>query len=321
MPKLKEYGEYSMCEFIKINVKDDVVVLLEDSKMGDTIKVDDKEIQILQDTPKGHKIAIKNIDRDNEVLKYGYSIGKAKEDIKVGQWVHSHNIKTGLDGILEYKFESKKLENTVKENDIYFKGYVRENGDIGIRNEIWIVNTVGCINKTCAILAREGNKLINDKIDGVHHFEHPHGCSQLGDDLENTRKILSGLVNHPNAAGVLVVGLGCENNTLESFKTVLEPINHNRVKFLNIQDVEDEIEEGKKLIKELVDYSSKFEREDVHISKLKIGLKCGGSDAFSGITANPLLGRVSDNLVSLGATSIQTEVPEMFGAETILRVE
>ncbi len=318
MPKLKEYGEYSMCEFIKINVKDDVVVLLEDSKMGDTIKVDDKEIQILQDTPKGHKIAIKNIDRDNEVLKYGYSIGKAKEDIKVGQWVHSHNIKTGLDGILEYKFESKKLENTVKENDIYFKGYVRENGDIGIRNEIWIVNTVGCINKTCAILAREGNKLINDKIDGVHHFEHPHGCSQLGDDLENTRKILSGLVNHPNAAGVLVVGLGCENNTLESFKTVLEPINHNRVKFLNIQDVEDEIEEGKKLIKELVDYSSKFEREDVHISKLKIGLKCGGSDAFSGITANPLLGRVSDNLVSLGATSIQTEVPEMFGAETIL---
>ncbi|WP_286312465.1 UxaA family hydrolase, partial [Romboutsia ilealis] len=140
-----------MCEFIKINVKDDVVVLLEDSKMGDTIKVDDKEIQILQDTPKGHKIAIKNIDRDNEVL--------------------------------EYKFESKKLENTVKENDIYFKGYVRENGDIGIRNEIWIVNTVGCINKTCAILAREGNKLINDKIDGVHHFEHPHGCSQLGDDL------------------------------------------------------------------------------------------------------------------------------------------
>ncbi len=282
MPKLKEYGEYSMCEFIKINVKDDVVVLLEDSKMGDTIKVDDKEIQILQDTPKGHKIAIKNIDRDNEVL--------------------------------EYKFESKKLENTVKENDIYFKGYVRENGDIGIRNEIWIVNTVGCINKTCAILAREGNKLINDKIDGVHHFEHPHGCSQLGDDL----KILSGLVNHPNAAGVLVVGLGCENNTLESFKTVLEPINHNRVKFLNIQDVEDEIEEGKKLIKELVDYSSKFEREDVHISKLKIGLKCGGSDAFSGITANPLLGRVSDNLVSLGATSIQTEVPEMFGAETIL---
>ena len=199
-----------------------------------------------------------------------------------------------------------------------FKGYVRENGDIGIRNEIWIINTVGCINKTCAILAREGNKLINDKVDGVHHFEHPHGCSQLGDDLDNTRKILSGLVNHPNAAGVLVVGLGCENNTLESFKAILDPINNNRVKFLNIQDVENEIEEGKKLISELVEYASKFEREDVHISKLKIGLKCGGSDAFSGITANPLLGRLSDELVSLGGTSIQTEVPEMFGAETIL---
>ena len=307
-----------MCEFIKINVKDDVVVLLDDSKMGDIIKVDDKEIQILQDTPKGHKIAIKNINKDKDVLKYGYSIGKAKEDITVGQWVHSHNIKTGLDGILEYKFKPNNLENNLKENDIYFKGYVRENGDVGIRNEIWIINTVGCINKTCSILAREGNKLINDKVDGVHHFEHPHGCSQLGDDLDNTRKILSGLVNHPNAAGVLVVGLGCENNTLESFKTILEPINSNRVKFLNIQDVENEIEEGKKLINELVEYASKFEREDVHISKLKIGLKCGGSDAFSGITANPLLGRISDELVSLGGTSIQTEVPEMFGAETIL---
>lgn len=318
MPKPKEHGECSMCKFIKINAKDDVVVLLYDSKIGDVINVDGKNIEILQDTPKGHKIAIKNIEKDSYVLKYGYSIGKAKEDIKIGEWIHSHNIKTGLDGILKYNFKSNKLENTVKENNIYFKGYVRENGDIGIRNEIWIVNTVGCINKTCAILAREGNKLINDKVDGVHHFEHPHGCSQLGDDLENTRKILSGLVNHPNAAGVLVVGLGCENNTLESFKTILEPINHNRVKFLNIQDVEDEIDEGKKLIKELVDYSSKFEREDVHISKLKIGLKCGGSDAFSGITANPLLGRLSDYLVSLGATSIQTEVPEMFGAETIL---
>lgn len=307
-----------MCEFIKINVKDDVVVLLNDSKKGDIIKIDDKEIQVLQDTPKGHKIAIKNIKKDNDVLKYGYSIGKAKEDIKIGEWVHSHNIKTGLDGILDYKFTTERIENSVRDKEVYFRGYVRENGDIGIRNEIWIINTVGCINKTSAILAKEGNKLINDKVDGVHYFEHPHGCSQLGDDLENTRKILSGLVNHPNASGVLVVGLGCENNTLDSFKSILEPINHDRIKFLNIQDVEDEIEEGKKLIKELVDYSSKFEREDIHISKLKIGLKCGGSDAFSGITANPLLGRLSDELVSLGGTSIQTEVPEMFGAETIL---
>lgn len=307
-----------MCKYIKIHKDDDVVVLLADGVKGDAIQLDDTKVELLQDTPKGHKVAIKEIAKGKDVLKYGYSIGKAKEDIKVGEWVHSHNLKTGLDGILEYKFNKNELENEVKDSDIFFKGYVRENGDVGIRNEIWVINTVGCINKTCALLVKEGNKLINDKVDGVHYFEHPHGCSQLGDDLENTRKILSGLVNHPNAAGVLVVGLGCENNTLDSFKEILEPINHNRVKFMNIQDVENEVEEGKKLISELVDYASKFEREDVHISKLKIGLKCGGSDAFSGITANPLLGRLSDKIVSLGGTSIQTEVPEMFGAETIL---
>lgn len=307
-----------MSQFIKINTKDDVVVLLKEFKKDEIINIDNKSINVLQDTPKGHKIAIKNIIKDSDILKYGYSIGKAKEDIKEGEWIHSHNMKTGLDGILDYDFNPSISDYTTKDSNITFKGYVRDNGEVGVRNEIWIINTVGCINKTCDLLAKNANKMKFDNIDGVYHFEHPYGCSQLGSDLENTRKILSGLVNHPNAGGVLVVGLGCENNTLSSFKEILEPINHKRVKFLNIQDVQDEIEEGKKLLIELMDYASKFKREDVHISKLKIGLKCGGSDAFSGITANPLLGRISDEIVSLGGTSIQTEVPEMFGAETIL---
>ncbi|MDS0526444.1 altronate dehydratase family protein [Clostridium sp. SHJSY1] len=307
-----------MQKVIKINHDDDVVVLLEDCKAGEIINNRDEEIKLLEDVAKGHKVAIKNIEKGQDILKYGYSIGKAKEDIKVGEWVHSHNLGTGLGEILEYSFKGAIEENVKENSDITFKGYVRDNGEVGIRNEIWIINTVGCINKTCAILAKEGNKLINDKVDGVYHFEHPFGCSQLGSDLENTRKILADLVNHPNAAGVLVVALGCENNTLESFKELLEPINHDRIKFLRTQDVEDEIEEGKKLIGELVEYASKFEREDVNISKLKIGLKCGGSDAFSGVTANPLLGRISNTITALGGTAIQTEVPEMFGAETIL---
>ncbi|ADL51989.1 UxaA family hydrolase [Clostridium cellulovorans] len=307
-----------MHRIVKINHDDDVVVLLEDSTIGEVIVADEQEIKLLNDIPKGHKVAIKNIEKGQDVLKYGYSIGKAKEDIKVGEWIHSHNLGTGLGEILEYNFKGA-MKQTVKENSaITFKGYVRDNGEVGIRNEIWIINTVGCINKTCANLAREGNKLINDKVDGVYHFEHPFGCSQLDSDLENTRKILANLVNHPNAAGVLVVALGCENNTLESFKELLEPINEERVKFLRVQDVEDEIEEGKKLLGELIQYASKFEREHVNISKLKIGLKCGGSDAFSGVTANPLLGRISNEITSLGGTAIQTEVPEMFGAETIL---
>ncbi|MBD7910763.1 MULTISPECIES: altronate dehydratase family protein [Clostridium] len=305
-----------MHKVIKINHDDDVAVLLEDGKAGEGINIG--EIKLVNDIPKGHKVAIKNIKKGQDILKYGYSIGKAKEDIKVGDWVHSHNLGTGLGEILEYNFKGDIKEVHKEKSDLTFKGYVRDNGEVGIRNEIWIINTVGCINKTCAILAREGNKLINDKVDGVYHFEHPFGCSQLGSDLENTRKILADMVNHPNAAGVLVVSLGCENNTLESFKEILEPINHDRIKFLRVQDVEDEVEEGKKLIGELVEYASKFEREDVNISKLKIGLKCGGSDAFSGVTANPLLGRISNTLTTLGGTAIQTEVPEMFGAETIL---
>ena len=255
-----------MSQFVKINKDDDVVVLLEDGVKGKIIDVDGEQITLLEDTPKGHKVAIKEIKKDNDVLKYGYSIGKAKEDIKVGQWIHSHNMRTGLDGILEYDFKENTLSQEKSHKDIFFKGYVRDNGEVGIRNEIWIINTVGCINKTCTLLAKEGQKLLNDKVDGIYNFEHPHGCSQLGDDLENTKKI----------------------------------------------------EEGMKLIEELVYYASKFEREVVHISKLKIGLKCGGSDAFSGITANPLLGRLSDEIIRLGGTSIQTEVPEMFGAETIL---
>lgn len=307
-----------MQKVIKINHDDDVVVLLEDCKAGEVINNKDEEIKLLEDVAKGHKVAIKNINKGQDVLKYGYSIGKAKEDIKVGEWVHSHNLGTGLGEILEYTFKGDAEETPVQKSDITFKGYVRDNGEVGIRNEIWIINTVGCINRTCASLAKEGNKLINDKIDGVYHFEHPFGCSQLGSDLDNTRKILADLVNHPNAAGVLVVSLGCENNTLESFKEILEPINHDRIKFLKVQDVEDELEDGKKLLGELVEYASKFEREDVNISKLKIGLKCGGSDAFSGVTANPLLGRITNTLTSLGGTAIQTEVPEMFGAETIL---
>lgn len=307
-----------MHKIIKINVDDDVVVMLEDAKKGEVIENGDQKITLLNDVPMGHKVAIREIKKGEDIIKYGYSIGKAKQDIKVGEWVHSHNLATGLGEILEYKFNGGVEDTKVVKSDLTFKGYVRDNGEVGIRNEIWIINTVGCINKTCEILAKEGNKLINDKVDGVYNFPHPFGCSQLGDDFEYTRKILANLVNHPNAAGVLVVSLGCENNTLEGFKELLEPINHDRIKFLKTQDVEDEIEEGKKLIKELVDYASKFEREDVSISKLKIGVKCGGSDAFSGVTANPLLGRISNELTSAGGTVIQTEVPEMFGAETIL---
>ncbi len=265
----------------------------------------------------GHKKALRDIKAGEDIIKYGYSIGHALEDIKAGEHVHTHNIKTNLSGTLEYEYNRTgyELKDAPKRT---FMGYVREDGSVGIRNEIWIVNTVGCVNKTSEILAREATKLYGDKVDGIFNFVHPFGCSQLGDDQATTQAILKGMVNHPNAAGVLVLGLGCENNNMAVFKPLLGDVNEKRVKFLITQEHDDEIGEALKLIGELVEYAQTFKREECDLSKLVIGLKCGGSDGFSGLTANPLIGRVSDRIIAAGGSTILTEVPEMFGAETIL---
>jgi len=256
----------------------------------------------------GHKIALCDIKKGENVIKYGYPIGHATEDIKAGDSVHTHNVKTNLSEILEYTYEPE-FEKVERREERYFMGYVRPNGDVGIRNEIWIVNTVGCVNKVAETLAKKT---------GAKAFPHPFGCSQLGDDQKTTQLILKGMVNHPNAAAVLVLGLGCENNNIDVFKEVLGQWDDNRVKFLNCQDVEDEIAEGVKIIEELKKYADTFKREKVSVSKLKVGLKCGGSDGYSGITGNPLVGRFSDMLISYGGSTVLTEVPEMFGAEQIL---
>ncbi len=268
-------------------------------------KLDNVEVN-LED---GHKYALCDIKAGENIIKYGNPIGHATQDIKKGEHVHSHNVKTNLSDLLEYKYEPIEVLTEKVDTDKTFLGYVRENGDVGIRNEVWIINTVGCVNKIAKTLA---------KHTGAICFEHPFGCSQLGDDQTVTQKILKGLVNHPNAGGVLVLGLGCENNNIAEFKKVLGPYDEKRVRFLNCQDYEDEIEEGIKVIEELQAYADTFQRQPVPVSKLKLGLKCGGSDGFSGITGNPLVGRVSDKLISYGGSCVLTEVPEMFGAEHLL---
>lgn len=257
----------------------------------------------------GHKYAICDIKKGENIIKYGMPIGHATEDIKKGDHVHTHNVKTNLSGKMEYTYNPVKYPTEKIESNLTFMGYVRENGDVGIRNDIWIVNTVGCVNKTAQILAEKT---------GAKYFSHPFGCSQLGDDQTITQTILKGMVNHPNAGGVLVLGLGCENNNIEVFKKVLGSWDETRVKFLNAQDYDDEIEKGIELIYELKNNAEKNKREPIHISKLKVGLKCGGSDGFSGITANPLVGRFCDKLTSMNGSCVLTEVPEMFGAEQLL---
>ena len=257
----------------------------------------------------GHKYALRDIKAGEDIIKYGNPIGHATEDIKKGEHVHSHNVKTNLSGNLEYTYDPKFYDIPKESGDRTFMGYIRDNGEVGIRNDIWIVNTVGCVNKVAEKIAEKT---------GALHFPHPFGCSQLGDDQSITQKILAGMVNHPNAAGILVLGLGCENNNIEVFKSVLGEYDPNRVKFLNTQDASDDVAEGVKIVKALQKWAKKFKRVPVPISKLKLGLKCGGSDGYSGITGNPLVGRLSDKLIAMGGSCVLTEVPEMFGAEHLL---
>ena len=306
--------------FLKINPADSVVVCLRAMKAGEIIAADGKEIKLLQDTPAGHKVLLEDKSEGEDIIKYGYPIGHALKDLKAGEWVNENNLKTNLAGTLEYTYNPVDEKLTILKENGTFKGYVRKNGDVGVRNEIWIVPTVGCVNGIAEHLAKQlETETRLDGIDAVHAWHHNYGCSQLSEDHEATRKILRDIVLHPNAAGVLVLSLGCENNQPDDFMQMLGDYDRDRIKLVVTQKVEgDETEECMKVLRGIYALAKEDKREDVPVSKLRVGLKCGGSDGFAGITANPLEGEFSDWLVAQGGTSILTEVPEMFGAETIL---
>lgn len=306
--------------YLKINPDDNVVVAIQPLAKGEVITVDGCDITIKDDVPAGHKVLLKDLMAGENVIKYGYPIGHAKEDKQAGSWMNENNIKTNLAGLLNYSYNPKLVDVSAPDEGRTFKGYVRKNGDVGVRNEIWIIPTVGCVNGIVNQLVEKLKAETGSKgVDAIVGFPHNYGCSQLGDDHENTKKVLRDMVLHPNAGAVLVVGLGCENNQPDVFRQFCGDFDEERVKFFVAQKVEgDEIEEGMKLLRPLYEKAAADVRVDVPISKLRIGLKCGGSDGFSGITANPLLGVFSDYIVSQGGTSVLTEVPEMFGAETIL---
>ena len=307
-----------MQNFLKINDNDNVIVALQTLAQGTEVILEDgSKITANVEVPAGHKMAIQDIPAGSEVIKYGYRIGNAKEDIGIGDWIHTHNVKTALGDLLEYTYDPTPVEE-VKTDDVTFMGFNRPDGKVGVRNEIWVIPTVGCVNNVASAIAKQANAYVKGSVSEVIAFPHPYGCSQMGDDQENTRKILADLINHPNAGGVLVLGLGCENSNIDVLKPYIGNYDENRVKFLVAQESDDEIADAVEIIKGLIDYAAGFEREPISVSKLVIGMKCGGSDGLSGITANPLVGRFSDMLISKGGTTILTEVPEMFGAETIL---
>lgn len=308
-----------MKEFIKINECDNVIIALRDYKKDEVIDLEDEKITLLEDINRGHKIAIKNINKGENIVKYGLPIGYALEDIKIGNWVHTHNTKTNLKDLNSYSYTPKFTDRKLDLEDIKVNVYKRKNGDVGVRNELWIVPTVGCVNGIAqrikdAFLAEVGEL----EIDNINVLTHNYGCSQLGEDHINTRIILQNTVKHPNAGGVLVLGLGCENNQVAEFEKTLGEYDGERVKFLISQEVDDEIEIGKNILLDLYNQMKNDKREEASISAINFGLECGGSDGLSGITANPMLGYFSDYIIALGGTTVLTEVPEMFGAETLL---
>lgn len=307
-------------KLIQIYERDDVAVAVEPIIKGETLSWGAQSVTALENIPQGHKIALRDLTEGQSIMKYGYAIGHTKCFIKKGAWIHSHNLATNLNGTLSYTYQPvTPLKADTKNCVKTFQGYVRKDGNVGTRNEIWIIPTVSCVNATVRMLADNANALYGEKCDGIYAYPHNAGCSQLGDDFETTQRILASIVHHPNAGGVLLVSLGCENNDWEHFLPALGEIDRNRVKIMITQDVDgDEVEHGMKLIEELVEEISNDKRQEVPVSKLKIAFKCGGSDAFSGITANPLCGKITNRMTACGGSAILTEVPEMFGAETIL---
>ena len=306
-----------MKSFIKINPSDNVAVALVPLSKGTVIKLDDTTLTLTEDIMQGHKFSLNNLKPGDSIIKYGNPIGHATAEIPAGSWIHTHNLKTGLGDLLTYTY-NKNVSDLPHKEPKFFQGYRRKDGRVGVRNEIWIIPTVGCVNNVATAIERNSQKYITGQIDSICAFPHPYGCSQMGDDQNNTRQILADLINHPNAAGVLVLGLGCENSNIDELKKYIGDYDKDRVRFLVAQESEDEISDGVEIVKQLISYASAFKREPISASELVIGMKCGGSDGLSGITANPTVGAFSDKLIAMGGSTILTEVPEMFGAEVSL---
>lgn len=304
-----------MANCIKIHPSDNVAVALRELPAGTAL--DGQSVTTIDVIPAGHKVALCDLRTGDPVIKYGFPIGHCVKDAPAGSWLHTHNVKTNLGDQLDYAYAPVPCGVTPEAADT-FMGFRRAGGRAGVRNEIWIIPTVGCVNNVATALARAAQADVHGSVDEVVAFPHPYGCSQMSEDQDNTRKMLANLIRHPNAGGVLVLGLGCENSNIDTIKPYLADADLSRVRFLVCQDVEDEMAEGGRLLREIIDLAAEDKREAIPTTELVVGLKCGGSDGFSGITANPVIGRFSDRLIARGGSTILTEVPEMFGAETLL---
>jgi altronate hydrolase len=305
-------------DVLKLHPSDNVVVALMLLDGETNVSIDGRSLLVRESIPVGHKIALSDLHVGAAVMKYGEPIGQVTQPVERGSWLHSHNVKTNLEGTVDYRYEPVTTWPQASGASRTFDGYRRSNGTVGTRNEVWILNTVGCVNRAADSIARICREEFGERMDGVHAFTHPYGCSQSGDDLDNTRRILAGLIGHPNAGGVLLLGLGCEDNQIDSLLRVAGDVDPARLRFFDSQDVDDEVEHGVTMGRELVGAMEQDRRDSHPLSDLVVGLECGGSDGLSGVTANPLVGRIADRITAQGGGAILSEVPEMFGAEQTL---
>lgn len=309
-----------MQDAIKIHSLDNVAVALRDLDAGHTVELPPLTVQLQQAVTRGHKFALRPIAEGELVIKYGLPIAHATQPVAAGEVIHSSNARTNLSDLDEYDYQPEFVEVPPQPGDREVQIYRRASGEVGIRNELWILPTVGCVNGIARQILQRFLKETDNAAgtDGAFLFSHTFGCSQLGQDHENTRTMLQNMVRHPNAGAVLVIGLGCENNQVDAFRETLGLPESDRIKFMVCQQHDDEVEAGLAHLHALYEVMRHDKRQPGKLSELKFGLECGGSDGFSGITANPLLGRFSDQMIANGGTTVLTEVPEMFGAERIL---
>lgn len=316
-PAIPTGGDAAMPALFRVDPRDAVATALRDLAAGDAVEVGGERVTLRDAVARGHKVAVRAVAPGEPVLKFGFPIGTATAQIVPGDWVHTHNVRTALATRGDYRRGTPDAPVATRPGGS-FRGYRRAGGRVGTRNEIWVLPTVGCVARTAQKIAERAGRMFAGKVDGVNAFTHPFGCSQLGDDLNGTRAVLAALAAHPNAGGVLLVGLGCESNQLSTLMAEIDESAHPRIRAVAAQFAGDEVEEGLAAVEELVAVAERAVREEVPLSELVLGVKCGGSDGFSGLTANPLVGRMSDAVTGAGGSAILTEIPEIFGAEQLL---
>jgi altronate hydrolase len=308
----------SLPDAVLIDPADDVAVALRSIEAGEAIKLGERLLTVNEPVSRGHKLAVRAIAAGDPVRRYGWPIGTATRAIAVGTHVHSHNIATNLKAEEPYAYAPGSARAGVPDDRWTFQGYRRADGSVGTRNEIWVIPTVGCVARTAERAAKQAAARHAGQVDDILAFPHPLGCSQLGDDLDGTARLLAALASSPNAGGVLLIGLGCEENQLSALLDRIPAERRDRVRSVGAQLSADEYAAAETAIDELVALAAQDRRETVGIGALRLGLKCGGSDGLSGITANPLIGRAADVVTAAGGQAILTEIPEIFGAERLL---